>query len=315
MNGPSIHSLGNNTDSPYLSYQTLIDIKKSPFQWLKGHQVSDKFFYPGMGYVNNLLSIYPNQDITISSLEFKSPFVLTEGNNQSLQTTIIPLSKNEFNIKNKCNFTSISKQDLYETIRIKTNLTYKGLFQGVNGYCKRSNNIKSKFQSESFETNKDNLYIQLNSNLEYKLYIEIEVKATGINYKDYLMYIGMIGTDLDIKYGKEYEIENGIGIDNPNIGNDFSGIITRLGSNVKKYKVGDQVKLMELGEVEQHGVDLILNTLSSEFMDSNFQSLNMSGRIVDLSITHLTPNDYMTNNHYKFNMGYNNVEVVDFPGK
>ncbi|KAM9994904.1 hypothetical protein ACTFIY_001089 [Dictyostelium cf. discoideum] len=1056
--GPSIHSLGNNTDSPYLSYQTFIDIKKSPFQWLKGHQVSDKFYYPGMGYVHNLLSIYPNQDITISSLEFKSPFVLTEGNNQCLQTTITPLSKNEFNIKShykdqktnqwilsslgnfsltkhnsiinnkliniqslkdKCNFTSIPKQDLYEAIRIKTNLTYKGLFQGVkqcyignsyslaivslneiynqkeynhlinnsnmnsffnaaildsclhgslvtvtqpvvldriegfkfyssnipscpsinfeslttleynqfkqlyyksslanenlfkfifenlkkysnvlnhdnennnsnikskneelyirttkimakqlfplkdddsitdtpqslfeSGYlddfyknsrvvqplnnllseiivetlkpilnepivfrileagggtgslsllilekiCKLLNDnsttsiinieftwsdisasffaeIKEKFSSftnhsnlniiyrvldlekplldqdlkssyydfvvmsnvmhvvkklkptlneihniltpngqllfveppyksfyydcifgcfsqwwPSFDSdielrpdrccmkqekwvnllnqcnyrdtimsgndnllfliqtrkptineiiseqsisldqlnsfnniilfsnnknknknrnscgssiqnlitslnqelkhkiininnfnefqswitnnqNKDNCnktliiflksiestmdtsnfkeitfeYIQinqlilklefsnnfkhlllslnsstdnylsssiigaaryfvefpqldllnlnydnisiennqqlslinylinpnnniekeftvnnnkvyyeryLNSNLEYQLYskkdiinsneVEIEVKATGINYKDYLMYIGMIGSDLDIKYGKEYEIENGIGIDNPNIGNDFSGIITRLGSDVKKFKVGDQVcgvgsktssshvivdftsiyykplshnhsvsasipsiyitslhsiysignlksnesilihsaaggigissldllkckqhkgyifltvgskdkekylinkygslitaiyssrnkdyvyeiknKLMELGEVEQHqqGVDLILNTLSSEFMDSNFQCLNMSGRIVDLSITHLTPNDYMTNNHYKFNMGYNNVEVVDFPSK
>ncbi|KAN0019051.1 hypothetical protein ACTFIU_002253 [Dictyostelium citrinum] len=309
----------------------------------------------------------------------------------------------------------------------------------------RQSNIKSKFQSKSFETNKDNLYIQLDPNLEYQLYskkaelnsneVEIEIKATGINYKDYLMYIGMVNNDLDIKYGKEYEIENGIGIDNPNIGNDFSGIITRLGSNVKKYKVGDQVcgigsktssshiildynyiyykplnyshsvsssipsiyitslhsiynvgnlksnesilihsaaggiglssldllkskqhqghifltvgskdkeeyllksygslitgiyssrnkdyvdeiknKLMELGSVEQ-GVDLILNTLSSEFMDSNFQCLNMSGRIVDLSITHLTPNDYMTNDHYKFNMGYNNVEVIDFPGK
>ncbi|EAL62086.1 hypothetical protein DDB_G0290703 [Dictyostelium discoideum AX4] len=313
-------------------------------------------------------------------------------------------------------------------------------------YCRRSNNIKSKFQSESFETNKDNLYIQLNSNIEYQLYskkdelnsneVEIEVKATGINYKDYLMYIGMIGSDLDIKYGKE--IEYGIGIDNPKIGNDFSGIITRLGSNVKKFKVGDQVcgfgsktnsshviidfnsiyykplncshsvsasipsiyittlhsiysignlksnesilihsaaggigissldllkskqhqgyifltvgskdkeeylinkygslitaiyssrnkdyvyeiknKLIELGVVEQHqqGVDLILNTLSSEYMDSNFQCLNLSGRIVDLSITHLTPNDYMTNNHYKFNMNYGNVDIEDFPSK
>ncbi|KAM9969058.1 hypothetical protein ACTFIW_000141 [Dictyostelium discoideum] len=311
-------------------------------------------------------------------------------------------------------------------------------------YCKRSNNIKSKFQSESFETNKDNLYIQLNSNLEYQLYskkaelnsneVEIEVKATGINYKDYLIYVGTIGTDLDSKYGKE--IENGIGFDNPKIGNDFSGIITRLGSNVKKFKVGDQVcgfgtktnsshvivdynyiyykplnyshsvsalipsiyitslhsifsignlksnesilihsaaggigissldllkskqhqgyifltvgskdkeeyltkkygslitaiyssrnkdyvyeiknKLIELGEVEQQGVDLILNTLSSEFMDSNFQCLNLSGRIVDLSITHLTPNDYMTNNHYKFNLNYGNVNIEEFSGK
>ncbi|KAM9948297.1 hypothetical protein ACTFIT_001647 [Dictyostelium discoideum] len=176
--GPSIHSLGNNTDSPYPSYQTFIDIKKLPFQWLKGHQVSDKFYYPGMGYVHNLLSIYPYQDITISSLEFKSPLLLTEGINQCLQTTIAPLSKNEFNIKShykdqktnqwilsslgnfsltkhnsiiinkliniqslkdKCNFTIIPKQDFYETIRIKANLIYKGLFQGVK-QCHIGNN-------------------------------------------------------------------------------------------------------------------------------------------------------------------------------
>ncbi|KAM9993870.1 hypothetical protein ACTFIZ_011840 [Dictyostelium cf. discoideum] len=340
------------------------------------------------------------------------------------------------------NYLINSNNNIQKEFTINNNKVY------YERYCKRSNNIKSKFQSESFETNKDNLYIQLNSNLEYQLYskkdklnsneVEIEIKATGINYKDYLMYIGMIGSDLDIQYGKEYEIENSIGIDNPNIGNDFSGIIKRLGSNVKKFKVGDQVcgigsktnsshiivdynsiyykplnynhsvsasipsiyitslhsiynignlksnesilihsaaggiglssldllkskqhqgyifltvgskdkeeylinkygslitaiyssrnkdyvyeiknKLIELGEVEQHqqGVDLILNTLSSEFMDSNFQCLNMSGRIVDLSITHLTPNDYMTNNHFKFNMTYSNVEVIDFTSK
>ncbi|KAM9993867.1 hypothetical protein ACTFIZ_011835 [Dictyostelium cf. discoideum] len=41
----------------------------------------------------------------------------------------------------------------------------------------------------------------------------------------------------------------------------------------------------------------------------------MSGRIIDLSITHLTPNDYMTNNHFRFNMAYCNVEVIDFTSK
>ncbi|KAN0023703.1 hypothetical protein ACTFIV_008090 [Dictyostelium citrinum] len=81
-----------------------------------------------------------------------------------------------------------------------------------------------------------------------------------------------------------------------------------------KTKIVAIIKLKELGAVEL-GVDLILNTLSSEFMDSNFQCLNLSGRIADLSITHLTPNDYMTNDHYKFNMGYNNVELVDFSSK
>ncbi|EGC29819.1 hypothetical protein DICPUDRAFT_158551 [Dictyostelium purpureum] len=310
---------------------------------------------------------------------------------------------------------------------------------------KKQTKFKQTFKSESFETNKDNLMVQLDPNLEYVLKtkkqqlkpneIEIEVKGTGINYKDYLMYIGQISNNVDINYGKEEEAENGKS-QMPNIGNDFSGIITRCGSDVKKFKVGDEVfgtasktsgshvvidyrfvyykpnnmnhvqaasipsiyvttlhsifytgnlqsdqtilihsaaggvglsslellkykkhkgyifltvgskdkeqylidkygsfitgiyssrnknyveqiknKLLELECDKDHqGVDLILNTLSSEYMDSNFECLNISGRIVDLSITHLTPNDYMTNNHFKYNYGYHNVELVEFSG-
>ncbi|EGC34426.1 hypothetical protein DICPUDRAFT_94806 [Dictyostelium purpureum] len=310
---------------------------------------------------------------------------------------------------------------------------------------KKQSKFKQTFKSESFETNKDNLMVQLDPNLEYVLKtkkqqlkpneIEIEVKGTGINYKDYLIYIGQISNNIDIKYGKEEEAENGAN-QIPNIGNDFSGIITRCGSDVKKLKVGNEVfgiasktsgshvvmdyryvnykpnnmnhvqaasipsiyatslhsifytgnlqsdqtilihsaaggiglsslellkykqhkgyifltvgskdkeqylidkygsfitgiyssrnknyveqiknKLLELECDKDHqGVDLILNTLSSEYMDSNFQCLNTCGRIVDLSITHLTPNDYMTNNHFKYNYGYHNVELVEFSG-
>ncbi|EGC32701.1 hypothetical protein DICPUDRAFT_56925 [Dictyostelium purpureum] len=302
--------------------------------------------------------------------------------------------------------------------------------------------IKQSFTSNSFETNKDNLMIHLDQNLEYVLTtkkelkpneIEIEIKGSGINYKDYLMYIGQVPINLDPKFSKDEEFENGLN-QYPNIGNDFSGIVTRCGDIVKKLKVGDEVfgtaskssgshiiidhkyvcfkpksmshvqaasipsvyvttlhsifymgnlqpdqtilihsatggvglsslellkckehkgyifltvgskekeqylmdkygsfitgiyssrnknyvhqiknKLIELECDEHHqGVDLILNTLSSEYMDSNFQCLNTCGRIVDLSITHLTPNDYMTNNHFKYNYGYNNVELVKF---
>ncbi|EGC34312.1 hypothetical protein DICPUDRAFT_35211 [Dictyostelium purpureum] len=311
---------------------------------------------------------------------------------------------------------------------------------------KKQTKIKQSFTSNSFETNKDNLMIQLDPNLEYVLKtkkqelkpneIEVQIKGTGINYKDYLMYVGQISNSVDLKYGKEEEIENGLN-QMPNIGNDFSGIITRCGSSVKKFKIGDEVfgvasktsashiiidykycynkptnishiqaasvttvyvtslhsifytgnlqedqtilihsasggvglSALELLKCKQHkgyifltvgskdkeeylinkygsfitgiyssrnknyvhqikeklkqlqcdkchqGVDLILNTLSSEYMDSNFQCLNTCGRIVDLSITHLTPNDYMTNNHFKYNYGYNNVELVEFSSK
>ncbi|EGC34313.1 hypothetical protein DICPUDRAFT_55899 [Dictyostelium purpureum] len=310
---------------------------------------------------------------------------------------------------------------------------------------KKQTKIKQTFTSNSFETNIDNLLIQLDPNLEYVLKtkkkvlkpneIEVQTKGTGINYKDYLIYIGQISNSVDLKKGKKLEIETGLN-QMPNIGNDFSGIITRCGSSVKKFKIGDEVfgvasktsgshiiidyryvyykpsnishiqaasiptvyvttlhsifytgnlqedqtilihsaaggvglSALELLKCKQHkgyifltvgskdkeeylinkygslitgiyssrnknyvhqikeklkqlqcdkchqGVDLILNTLSSEYMDSNFQCLNSHGRIVDLSITHLTTDDYMTNNHFKYNYGYNNVELVDFSG-
>ncbi|EGC30911.1 hypothetical protein DICPUDRAFT_157296 [Dictyostelium purpureum] len=330
------------------------------------------------------------------------------------------------------------------TLNIQREFTIKNNIVYYERY-KKQTKIKQSFKSNSFETNKDNLMVQLDPNLEYVLKtkkqeikpneIEVEVKGTGINYKDYLMYIGQISNNLDLKYGKEEEVENGLN-QTPNIGNDFSGIITRCGSDVNKFKVGDEVigtasktsgshividyryvyykpnnmdhiqaatipsvyvttlhsifytgnlqpdqtilihsaaggvglsslellkckqhkgyifltvgskdkeeylmdtygsfitgiyssrnknyvhqiknKLIELECDEDHqGVDLILNTLSSEYMDSNFQCLNTCGRIVDLSITHLTPNDYITNNHFKYNYGYNNVELIVFSG-
>ncbi|EGC36367.1 hypothetical protein DICPUDRAFT_87448 [Dictyostelium purpureum] len=328
--------------------------------------------------------------------------------------------------------------NIQRELTIKNNIVYYERY-------KKQTKIKQSFTSNSFETKKDNLMIQLDANLEYvlktkkeKLHsneIEIQIKCTGINYKDYLMYIGQISNNVDIKYGKEEEVENGLN-QMPNIGNDFSGVIIRCGNDVKKFKIGDEVfgvasktsgshiiidykyvfykptnishlqaasipsvyvtalhsiyntgnlkadqtilihsaaggvglSSLELLKCKQHkgyifltvgsnekkdylinkygsfitgiyssrnknyvhqiknklkqlefnkdhqGVDLILNTLSSEYMDSNFQCLNTCGRIVDLSVTHLTPNDYMTNNHFKYNYGYNNVELVDFSG-
>ncbi|EGC34321.1 hypothetical protein DICPUDRAFT_48394, partial [Dictyostelium purpureum] len=166
--GPPIQHLGVTKELPSKPYQTYIDTKKQPFQWLKGHQVKGKIKFPGCGYIINLFNIYPNQDITISSIEFKTPLVLQDDVSQCLQTTINTLSKNEYNVKshfkdtisnhwilcsagnfslfkhgneinrinideirNKCNFTKLSKSELYESIKIKTGLTYKGLFQGV----------------------------------------------------------------------------------------------------------------------------------------------------------------------------------------
>ncbi|KAM9986836.1 hypothetical protein ACTFIY_011275 [Dictyostelium cf. discoideum] len=69
------------------------------------------------------------------------------------------------------------------------------------------------------------------------------------------------------------------------------------------------MKLIQL-KSPNNGIDLIINTLSSDFMDSNFEILSSKGRIVDLSITHLNQNEYLKNINFKFNKGYHNIELT-----
>ncbi|KAK5575062.1 hypothetical protein RB653_010317 [Dictyostelium firmibasis] len=297
---------------------------------------------------------------------------------------------------------------------------------------KKNSNLKNIFKSESFENEKNQLFTKLSPNLEYILNskkslkdgeLEVEVKATGVNYKDYLIYSGLVPPESINRNGD---------INNPEFGIEFSGIVSRVGDNVNNnFKIGDQVygighdtisthvivdssgcyhkptnishteaasipavyltsyhsifnigclnikrnesilihsgtggvglsalnilkwkghkshvfvtvgskekekyildtygdfitgiystrnkdyveeiklKLKEFGS-NKKGVDLILNTLSSDYMDSNFKCLNTGGRIVDLSITHLNHNEYINNNNFKFNFGYHNVEL------
>ncbi|KAN0018784.1 hypothetical protein ACTFIU_008717 [Dictyostelium citrinum] len=171
VNGPPVDHLGVvNEYSPNVkSYQTLIDIKRSPFKYLKGHMVKGKYYFPGCGYIDNLMKIYPSQDLTIVNLDFKSPLIFIEGFNQSLQSNVYQTGKTEFRIqyhcKNQktnewveccvgnfqlfnhgsgdniinipelidrdCNISTLSTDELYKYIKSKTGLSYTGSFQGV----------------------------------------------------------------------------------------------------------------------------------------------------------------------------------------
>ncbi|KAN0026374.1 hypothetical protein ACTFIV_007358 [Dictyostelium citrinum] len=100
-NGPAIDILGNiNLNSTNTkSYETHINVQRKPFQYLKGHIVKGKYYFPGTGYIDNLLKIYPNQDLVIYNLDFIAPLIFTEGVNQCLQTNIYETSNNEFNLE------------------------------------------------------------------------------------------------------------------------------------------------------------------------------------------------------------------------
>ncbi|KAN0033277.1 hypothetical protein ACTA71_002701 [Dictyostelium dimigraforme] len=179
-NGPAIDILGNiNYNSINIkSYETYIDIKRKPFQYLKGHIVKGKYYFPGTGYLDNLLKIYPDQDLTVVYFEFVASLVFTEGVNQCLQTNVCQTSSNEYKldfhykdqktnewvqssigtfqlsnfgteleklnivniIERECNLTCIKSGDeLYSLIKQKTGLQYKGAFKGVKK-CYLGNN-------------------------------------------------------------------------------------------------------------------------------------------------------------------------------
>ncbi|EDR41032.1 hypothetical protein DDB_G0295667 [Dictyostelium discoideum AX4] len=192
--GPPIDHLGlsNSYYSPFKnSYRTFIDINNKPFQYLKGHMVKGKYYFPGCGYIDIIIQLYKNQDIFISFIEFKTPLILIEGINQYLQTNIQQTGKSEYRaqfhfkdqksnewiqssnanfqlldhgndipsnynieeiIKNKCNLSKLTKNELYTQIKSKTGLNYTGVFQGATE-CYLGNDCSLSVLSLKSQTN------------------------------------------------------------------------------------------------------------------------------------------------------------------
>eukprot|EP01133_Synstelium_polycarpum_P011535 gene11535-13463_t len=289
----------------------------------------------------------------------------------------------------------------------------------------------SALQSDSsYERDPSGLTCRLNSNLSFVFQpkdvlapeqVEIQVKATGINYKDNLFYRGLLPQEIFSK-GDIY---------NPPFGLECSGIISRVGSAVTRFKIGDAVvgfashsfsshvathqdrivhkpdnisfvdaaaipvvyatayyaifhvgrflpskdsilvhsstggvgiAALNLLKYKQHagpvfatiggskekeqylrdtygslitgifstasngvagsyadlirtfeqtnqGVDMILNTLSGDFLKPNFDSLSPVGRIMDLSVTQLMENDNIDIEVFKYHVGYQTIDL------
>ncbi|KAN0011694.1 hypothetical protein ACTFIU_007260 [Dictyostelium citrinum] len=62
--------------------------------------------------------------------------------------------------------------------------------------------------------------------------------------------------------------------------------------------------------VAKMGIDLIINTLSNEFMDANFNSLCQGGRIIDLSVTHMNSQDTTDFRKFRYCISYSSVELL-----
>ncbi|KAN0047411.1 hypothetical protein ACTA71_001793 [Dictyostelium dimigraforme] len=168
-NGPPINQLGyKNESSSNLSYTSYIDIKEEPFRFLKDHQFRGKSLFPGIGYLDILLKIFPNQDVTVPLLEFKSQFPLTEGVKKILSTNLYKSAKNEYratfsfkdqasgkwvqssngrillksleetvkkvdvqSLRDQCNWTTLKRDELYDAIKYYANFSLLKSFQRI----------------------------------------------------------------------------------------------------------------------------------------------------------------------------------------
>ncbi|KAN0034281.1 hypothetical protein ACTFIV_000778 [Dictyostelium citrinum] len=284
--------------------------------------------------------------------------------------------------------------------------------------------------SNAFETDSSNLYCKASSDLSYKYaikqsmlaenQIEIKVECVGINFKDNLFYKGLLPQEI-FRMGDIY---------NPPFGLECSGVITRIGSKVTEYSIGQNVfgfarhslgshvitnkdlvvlkpdtisfseaasipvvyctawyslfnigqltnedsvlihsatggvglaslNLLNMKQKQQHQqeqltkvyatvgsiekkkflidnfnnlfkqdgenifstrdkeysnqleskIDVILNTLSGEFVESNFKSLRSFGRLIDLSATHVYANQQIGLGNFKFDHLYSAVDL------
>ncbi|KAM9983983.1 hypothetical protein ACTFIY_000701 [Dictyostelium cf. discoideum] len=168
--GPTATQLGYRNDlSPFISYTSYIDIKEEPFKFLKCHQSRGRNLFPGNAYLENVLKVFPDQDLTFHLIEYRSPLILKEGTKQILSTNIYPSAKNEYRVtfhykdnfnkwilgcsarfsvlkhnsdlenqkidveslKAKCNWTTIKKKEFYEVLKTNTSLALTGQFQCI----------------------------------------------------------------------------------------------------------------------------------------------------------------------------------------
>ncbi|KAF2070521.1 hypothetical protein CYY_008154, partial [Polysphondylium violaceum] len=146
------------------------------------------------------------------------------------------LNDQQFNLFNLINTLADTKGNYYREYAIRNCKTYIELARRENG---------SKFSNKNLEN--DCLYAKFNPDLSIQLYerpkqlepnqVEIKIKASGINFRDSLIYRDLVSQQ----------------INSTGFGGDSTGVVTRVGDQVSKCKVGDRVCLL-IGSFGSHHI-------------------------------------------------------------
>ncbi|KYQ88159.1 putative fatty acid synthase [Tieghemostelium lacteum] len=99
---PSIDLIGelkSSDNSGSLQFETVIDLRKPAFQFLKGHIIKGKFIFPGCGYIDILLNLYSGQDLSVYNLIFEKACLISNDQPVIIKTDIQPINKKEFNVE------------------------------------------------------------------------------------------------------------------------------------------------------------------------------------------------------------------------
>ncbi|KAM9957967.1 hypothetical protein ACTFIW_012943 [Dictyostelium discoideum] len=77
------------------TYETIIDINKPAFSFLKDHEIDGQVVFPGCAYLSTILNLYTKSDITIPYFNCLLPFFIDSNTTYTLQLVISTLSKTD----------------------------------------------------------------------------------------------------------------------------------------------------------------------------------------------------------------------------
>jgi len=203
LDGPSITLLGNQLSSYSVpTFETIINVNKPAFEHLVDHKVKGKSVFPGAGYIEIISQYFiqlqksnnstTGKDIVIESLEFMNPFVIVEGENQTLQSIFEPIAKDKYRVSFLLKDSTKSKDDLP---------TWTKTCKGVVSLYPHNTNISTIFDTDMVSSGniieKSNIYSHVSAKLGLQYGQAFQRVESLFVSSNHLNSVGILSTNND----------------------------------------------------------------------------------------------------------------------